>query len=763
MAVHVLGIRHHGPGSARNVKEFLEKLQPDIVLVEGPPEADEILKWANHTGLVPPVAILCYQPGDPQHSSFYPFATFSPEWQAIQYARNKNIHVHFMDLPASHQFALEAEQRKAAEEKTTASPDTPVQQASIRSAEDPLAPVADEQEIYIHDPVSLLSTAAGFSSRDKWWEHMFENRVDNTGVFDAVSEAMQVLRESVPQKDDRMEKLREAWMRKTIRQAEKEMYQTIAVICGAWHLPALVNMPPVKEDNELLKGLPKVKTECTWVPWTYRRLSFTSGYGAGIESPGWYEHIWQFPQDDGTRWMSKVATLFRKQQLDTSVAHVIEAVRLANALAGLRMLPKAGLEELNEATQSILCNGDPVKLLLVKDELIVSNRIGAVPEDIPRPPLQLDIEKTQKRLRLPASADWKDYTLDLRKELDLERSIFLHRLRILGIHWGEETATKGKGTFKEQWRLQWEPSFSIDIIEKGTWGNTTAEAASGFAAEQVQQANTLEVVCSLLSTLIPAELPVAVDNCISRINNMAAASADVLELMQVIPGLVHVSRYGNVRKTDADLVNNIVQSMITRVCISLPPACCGIDEDAAANLLTLFAGMNEATGILQVKEITELWQQTLKVIASGKQTVPLISGYTTRLLADFHVIEGIELVQCFSYNMTMAGQPAAAAAWLEGFLQGSGTILLIDQDLWNLVRNWVNELDPENFNQLLPLLRRTFAHYSPAERRKLGEKVKQGGQTTSPSVTTGLDENRAATGIDIIMKLMGYTTEQNGK
>lgn len=81
--------------------------------------------------------------------------------------------------------------------------------------------------------------------------------------------------------------------------------------------------------------------------------------------------------------MTKVAGLFRKQQMDTSVAHVIEAVRLANALAALRNLSKAGLEELNEATQSILCNGEVIKMSLVGDELIVSNKMGTVPDDIP--------------------------------------------------------------------------------------------------------------------------------------------------------------------------------------------------------------------------------------------------------------------------------------------------------------------------------------------------------------------------------------------
>ncbi len=86
--------------------------------------------------------------------------------------------------------------------------------------------------------------------------------------------------------------------------------------------------------------------------------------------------------------------------MDTSVAHVIESVRLASSLASLRHLSKAGLEELNEATLSVLCNGEDILLRLVQDELIVSNKIGEVPVDIPKPPLQVDIEKLQKKLRL---------------------------------------------------------------------------------------------------------------------------------------------------------------------------------------------------------------------------------------------------------------------------------------------------------------------------------------------------------------------------
>ncbi|BAV07774.1 hypothetical protein SAMN05421788_103124 [Filimonas lacunae] len=788
--VHVLGIRHHGPGSASNVKAFLEATKPDIVLVEGPPEADDILSWVGNEAFQPPVAILVYQSDNLQRSVFYPFATFSPEWQAIQYARQNNIPVRFMDMPVYHVFALQQQVEDKAklvgaepplDAVPGARPDPADVQALQPQPEGGVSPVQANEPVTVNEqapaaapipavaetpeealmalhPLMELSAVAGYNNSDRWWEHMFEYRTNNEQVFEAVSEAMHAAREAAPPERDTNELLREAWMRKIIRQAQKEMYTEVAVICGAWHVPALTSMPAAKEDNELLKGLPKVKTECTWIPWTYSRLSYYSGYGAGIESPGWYQHIWQYPHDDGSRWMAKVAQLFRQKQMDTSVAHIIESVRLAQSLAALRELPRPGLEELNEATLSVVCNGDAMLMQLIHDELIVSNVLGAVPAAIPKPPLQADIEKWQKKLRLPAGADWKDYTLDLRKENDLERSIFLHRLQVLDIQWGKRSEVSGKGTFKEQWRLQWNPSFAIEIIDKGVWGNTVEAAAAAYVQHLAADAGSLRELCNLLEDALPAELPQAVEKLIHRVSNLSAATADVMQLMQVLTPLVSVSRYGNVRKTDAALVAGIVTEMITRICISLPGACTGIADDAAQQLLNLFLEMNNAINILQQGDSTQQWQQTLQRIAGSYSSSPVLAGYSTRLLADYKLLEGEELVKAFYSAVSPSLSPGLAAAWLEGFLKGSGTLLLVDATLWQVVNNWVQQLNEEAFVQVLPLLRRTFSGFTAPERRKLGEKVKQGDAgVTARQGPQLIHEQRAAQGLPVIGQLLGYT------
>src|SRR5688572_4564831 len=118
-AVHIFGVRHHGPGSARSVLAALETLQPTAVLIEGPPDADDLIPMAAHQEMHPPVALLVYRPDAPKQAVFYPFAEFSPEWQAIRWALAREVVVRFMDLPQRHRLALEAESAVSSEDEIT--------------------------------------------------------------------------------------------------------------------------------------------------------------------------------------------------------------------------------------------------------------------------------------------------------------------------------------------------------------------------------------------------------------------------------------------------------------------------------------------------------------------------------------------------------------------------------------------------------------------------------------------------------------------
>jgi hypothetical protein len=749
MPVHILGIRHHGPGSAKNVKQRLAELQADCILVEGPPDANEMLQWVGNKALKPPVALLVYNPDQPQQASFYPFATFSPEWQAISYAVAQNIPVRFMDLPFAH--------------KDFANADTSVEENPTETTT-PTAPQYNTERWNMDH----LAEAAGFSDGEAWWEHTFEYRQDNIGAFEAIMEAFSALRTAdftkvedektqIPTVSNQEEALREAYMRRIIRQAEKDGFQNIVVVCGAWHAPALRAPIAPKADDELLKKLPKTKTAATWIPWTYSRLAFESGYGAGVNSPGWYEHIWKYPKDNGSRWLANVAQTLRKDRMDISVAHLIEAQRLSNSLAAMRAVPRIGLQELNEAIVSVIGMGDDMVLKLVRQKMIVGEVMGEVPIDAPKIPLQMELEAQQKRLKMMPIATRDELVLDLRKPLDLERSVFLHRLQIIGIDWGRKTYTRTKGTFKESWVLEWTPEMMINIIEKGIWGNTLALAATNFAVSTAHDCD-LATLTALLEKIIPAQLPQLLEKLMLQVENLSATTSDVLTLMTALPPLANISRYGDVRKTDTELIQKVVDLLAIRICIGLPTVCYSLNEDAAGTVSESIIKVHQSIVLLQQADLTEQWQTMLLKIMDTPLANPMVAGTNCRLLLDSKFLDNEHAEQYFSVALSVANEADQTAQWLEGFLKGSGAILLIDDKLWNLVDNWVDTLSVDHFVAVLPLLRRTFSTFTAPERQNIGMRAKQGIQKISKhqsQINTGLDDIRGALALNVIDELLG--------
>lgn len=748
---HLFGIRHHGPGCARSLAAALVDLAPDCVLIEGPPEADALLPLVMEEGMTPPVALLIYAAENARRSAFYPFAEFSPEWQAIRHALQHQVPVRFMDLPVAHSLALErqevpenapdADEPPAAEEPTS---EPSIQTAADEAPEPDKDPSAtgDEEtfgsDSVRGDPLGWLGRAAGFGDGEEWWEHLVEQRHDGQDLFAAIEEAMTAVRAEAPtSKDDaelRREALREAHMRKTIRAAQKEGFQRIAVVCGAWHVPALAKMPSAAFDNDLLKGLPKTKVEATWVPWTYSRLAAESGYGAGVDSPAWYEHLWKRQDASLPRWFARVGAVLREADLDCSSAHLIECVRLSESLAAMRHKPAPGLAELMEAARAIVGMGDDTALRLVRKKLIIGERLGGVPESAPTVPLQRDLQKLQKSLRLKVSPTQENLDLDLRKENDLLRSHLLHRLRLLRVPWGEVTDSRsGKGTFHELWRMQWKPEFAVALIEASPWGGTVEDAASAMARHRAENATDLPTLTHLVKEALLASLSAALATIVQELENRAAVTGDISQLMAAVPPLAQVSRYGDVRQTNSAQVLHVLDGMLTRICIGLPNACASLDDDAATVMSGQITAVHQSVKLLEATEHLPGWLRALTLVADGQGIHGRVAGLCARLLLDEKTEEDSEgaVSARMSRALSRGMAPESGAAWLEGFLNQSSMVLLHDDALFRLLDDWVRSLTPDHFTAILPLVRRTFALLASAERRQLGERARKHGGTAS--------------------------------
>ncbi|MFF0769081.1 DUF5682 family protein [Nonomuraea wenchangensis] len=803
--VTVLGVRHHGPGSARAVRAELERLRPDAILIEGPPEADALVQLAP--GLDPPVALLAHVPGAPSRAAFWPFAGFSPEWQAILYGVSAGVPVRFCDLPAAHTLA-----------------------------EDPRGGEDEPPGARPADPIGTLAAAAGYDDPERWWEDVVEHRsgpaadtpahgsehglapapeqapahglepasaLGSAPWFEVIAEAMAAVREGhVP---DEREARREAYMRRTVRAALKQGHTRVAVVCGAWHVPALAGpQPSASADNALLRGLPRVKVELTWVPWTYGRLASWSGYGAGVTSPGWYHHLFTVPDHPVERWLAEAAGVLRDEGLAVSSAHVIESVRLAESLAALRGRPLAGLSEVTEAARAVLCEGDDLAVELIQRRLVIGDRLGHVPDGVPMVPLQRDLRDQQRRLRLRPEALDRELDLDLRKPLDLERSHLLHRLRLLEVGWGTPGQARGKGTFRETWTLRWRPEHDLALIEHAALGTTVAAAATRRAADRAGGGSAaLAELTALVEHCLLADLPEALPAVLAALSARAALDTDVTHLMAALPAMVRAHRYGDVRGTPAEGLAVIVRSMLDRIRIGLPVAVTGLDDDAAADLLKHIDAVHAAVALLtehmdqadqgehaehakpaewpegaqseagraegvqreagraEGGRERERWLATLRGLSDRQDLHGLIEGRLTRILLDCGELD--DAGDRMSRAMSRGQAPARAASWVEGFLSGGGLLLVHDPRLLSLVDGWLAGLSGDQFTDVLPLLRRTFGAFAAPERRSIGERLRSAGRGQGGDDAHDLDDRRAAGAVATVLSIIGRTPARTTK
>ncbi|MFF7336063.1 DUF5682 family protein [Streptomyces sp. NPDC008163] len=755
----LLGVRHHGPGSARAVRAALDTANPRAVLIEGPPEGDALLPLAADEEMRPPVALLAHAVDDPGRAAFWPFAEFSPEWVAIRWALARDVPVRFIDLPAAHSLAMEAD-------------DAPEEEPGERSV-----PV---------DPIRVLAETAGYDDPERWWEDVVEHRVPGSGeaagplaAFAALGEAMTALREAYGDGGHPRDAVREAYMRIRIRAAKKEFGDDFAVVCGAWHVPALLTRTTLTADRALLKGLPKAKAELTWVPWTHRRLARHSGYGAGIESPGWYEHLFAAPDRPIERWMTKVAGLLRDEDRFVSSAHAIEAVRLAETLAAMRGRPLAGLSETTDAIRAVMCEGSDVPLALVHDRLVVGTTLGEVPDTAPAVPLQRDLTRQQRTLRLKPEADEREIDLDLRKDTDASRSRLLHRLRLLGISWGEPATGRGStGTFRESWRLRWEPELYVRVAEAGVWGTTVLSAATARAESDALSATALAEVTALAERCLLAGLPEALPVVMRALADRAALDSDVGHLADALPALARTLRYGDVRATDTTALGEVAAGLAERICVGLPPACTGLDADGAEALRRQVDGVHTAIGLLagavpsSADGLRGRWRAVLHKLTVRDTVAGVIRGRAARLLLDDGHLDQEAAARLMGLALSPGTPPADAAAWIEGFVGGAaggGMLLVHDERLLALVDAWLTAVPADTFTDVLPLLRRTFSAYEAGVRRTLGDLVRRGpapagaqgagspagAGATAPGFGPVLDTARADAVVPVLRLLLG--------
>ncbi len=768
----VFGVRHLSPSAGAHLAAVLDAMKPTAVLVEGPSDATEQVRHLVHKDTRPPVALLAYTQTRPVRSILYPLAEYSPEWVALTWGIRHSAETRFIDLPAAVFLELHHTHDRPEPDETPKSeaPEPPTEPKSEPEPETtpgrPRPRAASEHtRAYLDDPYEEIARLAGEVDHETWWERHFEQTDDPSAYVRAIHEFGRGLREyrDLPPEDENL--VREAFMRRQIRAVLDDGHDParVLVVCGAFHAPALSVEAKPMTDAELA-ALPTTPTSLTLMPYSYYRLSSQSGYGAGNHAPAYFQAMYRARLDSQAadlpaRFIAQLCRRMRDGGQVPSAAEAIEAVRLARGLAALAGSPAPTLRDLRDAAVTCLGRGEPASIRPFLTDVEVGHAVGTLPAGISRTSIQEDFYLLLERLRLVKfQVDTvQELDLDLREDrfakteatafLDRERSIFLHRIRLLEVPFAAPVDVGQEGaTWKERWRLRWTPECEIQLVESALKGDTIELAAAMRLSERLAACDRVDEAAAIVQEAARCRLADALEDARARLQAMAVDAAGFLPPARAAASLAETIRYGSVRRIDPEPLKPLLAQLFLRATLVVRSACI-CDRDAA----------NEVrSGILILRDVAaehaelvdaDRWDAELDAIAASDALNPFLSGLCCSMALERGRIGEDELAREVARRLSPGVDAELGAGWFEGLVAHNRMALFSRLSLWRQLDAYIVSLDEDAFRHALVFLRRAFGAFEPGETRRvvsnLAEISRDGADQLAAAVDAKLDDEEA--------------------
>lgn len=737
---YIFGVRHLSPAGAWHLRRFLEEKRPRLVLVEGPSDLNDQMENLTRRETKPPIAILAYTKEVPIRTILYPFAAYSPEYQAFLWCREKNVSCRFMDLPSDVFLSFPERRQESAETE------------------------GEEGRMSVY---ALLGQKTGEDGHETFWERTMEQLRDAEEYHEGANAFGRELRGMTAGQDEDWPEtvIREAYMRRQIADAVAEGFapEEIVVVTGAFHVEGLLSEELSPMTDEELQNLPKVEANHTLMPYSYYRLSARSGYGAGNKAPAYYELLWEGflrnePMHATHSYLSRIAGYQRIQGNPVSSAEVIESVRLAGALAAMRGGSVPALRDLRDAAVTCLGKGSFSAISLAVADTEIGTVIGALPEGVSRTSIQEDFYRFLKDYKLDKyrSLSAQDLMLDLRENrrvssekaafLDLHRSFFLHRLRVLQISFASpQKVNQENATWSEHWVARWTPESEIELVEAALKGDTVEQAASFRLKERVEQAADIGEIAAVIEDGFTCGMASTVKYAVSALQAMAVDAVSVEALARTVHRLSTVISYGSIRQLDPAPLEPILKQMFYRACLLLPGACV-CDDAASKELVTAMEQFNAAALAHDFLDV-QAWISALRETARRDDLNTKLSGFAMAILLERSCADAQELKLEVQRRLSKGVPADLGAGWFEGLAMKNRYALIARLSLWEDLDSYLEELDEEEFKRALVFLRRAFADFTSGEKDEIAENLGEiwglNGQQVSEAVNQALDEKAA--------------------
>lgn len=729
--VHLFPVRHHSPRSTAMLRVFLDHVRPRVVLIEGPRDADPLIEVLVDAKTEPPIAILGYATEGEPRSALWPFAAYSPEWQALRWAAEHGVKARFIDVPVGVSLAHDRTE-EGADDDAQGEP-FEVDGESQAKAEPRF------------DPYRAAAEARGLRGFEELWEACFEAPAYEPQQFrEALLAHAALVREAHPVQWHRA---RDAFMAAEIEAtvAGGVAPEHIVAVLGAAHAAAFV---AGDVDPTLLRLLPAPRESATTViPYSFPRLAAQLGYGAGNRAPQYYQLAHEAGCDfrqATLRALIGFGAELRSRGFAASMADTIEAYRLARALAALRDKPEPGLDEVREACIATLCHGDaqPVDAFLWRG--VLGHRVGRVAERIGKNSLQEEFWREVNARDLPRIDEPTEIALLLREPKAVGTSVFLHRLRVAGVPYAgyqgtyKDKSLRGRGEaeeagglgalsrMRESWMAQWTPSTDIALVERIALGSSLQQVTDQVLEQRLEQVSSTGEAAAVLLEAVVTACPRPAADAMQACDRLAATDDDLPSLARACMSLSGLVSYGSSRDTlpgrgSEATLKALCRKTFDRAVLRLRPACLG-DDDAVSEIPRALQILHDVA-LAQPEVDREAWLRAAQGLVEDYAIHPCPAGVATALLYLVRHIGEDDVATCVGQRLSDTLHPQAAAAYLEGFLQINAMVLIKNRAIVETLDAWVCAVEPDAFRNILPLLRRVFGALGPTERRTFLENL----------------------------------------
>ncbi|WP_164012129.1 DUF5682 family protein [Pyxidicoccus trucidator] len=725
--VHLFPVRHHSPRTTSVLGRWLERVRPEVILVEGPCDASGLVDVLCDEATKPPVAILGYRTDGTPRSALWPFAAYSPEYAALQWAKANKARAEFIDIPVG--VSLEVDRDEEGEEPG-------VEEDETESAATHGAPAESEWE----EPISeRFAKERGYRSFEELWEALFEAPDWTPEGFRPVLLAWADVLNAGPRRE--YHRWRDAFMARKVLEvvASGVPPEKVAVVAGAAHVAAfLAGDVDAALEAKLPKGVP---CAVTVIPYSFPRLAEQLGYGAGNRAPHFYQKAHEAKCDFRRATLEVLidfAGHLRTRGFTASLADVLEAYRLALTLADLREKSAPGLDELREATVAVLCRGDATHVDGFLWKSVIGHQVGRVASRIGQNSLQAEFWREVEARRLPRTDSPETFSLRLNNDVEVGSSVFLHRLRVAEIPYaslqgaGQQRGAPPKEAggyaaltrVRESWQAQWTPSTDVALVEKIVLGDTLEAVTTRVLQERLAAAKATAAAAEVLLESVITGCPQTVAAALRACDAHAATDSDLPSLASAARALSGLVAYGTSR-AHADVGDEAVavlcEKTFGRALLRVHDAStCG--PEAVGPVLEALRTLHEVA-FAQPRADKAGWLTEAHGLMESHAVHPATSGLATGLLYLAQELSESDVALEVGRRLSLAVEPEAGAAYLEGFLQVNALVLVKSREVVKALDDFLSSVEAERFRQTLPVLRRALGPLGSTERRYLMENV----------------------------------------